>query len=876
MARRDQGDMSSDESDSHADVPVSSHALDDGDKAKKRKLLRYIDDLEERCRLLEQLVLRLSPKINLELEVGPRFNKDNWATVKGGIKRPGRGSRSTAGSSKTAVDGLRTLSSPRLKAEPVLHTGAGTIPCETHNEDVGSDHEGGFTIQAGGLRRQIDIALEDPNAASFERRFHGKSSGAALVEAALSLKSEITASNHEPIFIHRPKFWTTSPWEWMTTPVVSLEHLQFPPDDLASKLIEFCFSRILVLFPVVHRPTFERQCKEQLYKRDINFCRLYLLVCAIGSRSCDDERVCVKNDKGEVEWTSAGWSYFAQAVGMSPPSTLCDLQNKVLAAIYLQGTSAVHGSWVLAGIGLRFAQDIGAHREKVYGSDYPLENQLWKRSFWALLSLDRMTSVGLGRPLGAFDEDIDVELPLEVDDEYYDDKTKQWTQPPDKPSAVAFFNHFIKLQRIAAYTLRTLYSINKSKVHLGFVGPEWEARTVAEIDSALNSWLDSVPEHQRKTDSRFPVRWDPNIEDDTIFVQAAMLRLTFYYVQITAHRPFIPFLALGAKNSSLSFPSLAICTNAARSVSHILETHIKRIGVAYPLIHLVAFKSAMVLLTSVWSVKKSGVKADLSGQIADIHRCLNYLHKAEKRYHTAGRLYDILNGLATVNDVPLPETTPSPPDTSNKRRREDDSNTEPWKATQSLSSLDLSRSDATFTASPTVASPASQHTSVQTSFSSPHPLFDASQSSSLPLNQMPPPSTQRQAPPSFTTPFVVQPATNQMQWNPSSTAMPIPTPLFEPNWESYSFSDCAVPGMNCSLARVEGLGFPTQAVATPGFSSYFEELLAGFGQPASTQKPDPAPVSQQQPQDNTWGFQGMQGLTWDGYGLNTNSGSMPQ
>ena len=40
------------------------------------------------------------------------------------------------------------------------------------------------------------------------------------------------------------------------------------------------------------------------------------------------------------------------------------------------------------------------------------------------------------------------------------------------------------------------YSINKSKVLLGFVGPQWEQHIVAELDSALNKWIDTVPDHR--------------------------------------------------------------------------------------------------------------------------------------------------------------------------------------------------------------------------------------------------------------------------------------------------------------------------------------------------------------------------------------------
>ena len=50
------------------------------------------------------------------------------------------------------------------------------------------------------------------------------------------------------------------------------------------------------------------------------------------------------------------------------------------------------------------------------------------------------------------------------------------------------------------------YSINKSKLSLGFVGPEWEQRIVAELDSALNKWIDTVPEHCSSPVARRPCR----------------------------------------------------------------------------------------------------------------------------------------------------------------------------------------------------------------------------------------------------------------------------------------------------------------------------------------------------------------------------------
>ena len=116
-----------------------------------------------------------------------------------------------------------------------------------------------------------------------------------------------------------------------------------------------------------------------------------------------------------------------------------------------------------------------------------------------------------------FDPSFDLDLPVECDDEYWSptDPKDAFKQPPGKPSKMSFFIAFLKLSQILAFALRTIvsdfhlvlcrhlltndhlqYSINKSKALLGFVGQQWEQHIVAELDSALNKWVDSVPDHR--------------------------------------------------------------------------------------------------------------------------------------------------------------------------------------------------------------------------------------------------------------------------------------------------------------------------------------------------------------------------------------------
>lgn len=53
---------------------------------------------------------------------------------------------------------------------------------------------------------------------------------------------------------------------------------------------------------------------------------------------------------------------------------------------------------------------------------------------------------------------FDLDFPIECDDEYWEhqDPEMAFRQPPDKPSAIAFFNCYLKLSDILAYAMRTV------------------------------------------------------------------------------------------------------------------------------------------------------------------------------------------------------------------------------------------------------------------------------------------------------------------------------------------------------------------------------------------------------------------------------------
>ncbi|CUA75982.1 Cutinase transcription factor 1 alpha [Nectria haematococca mpVI] [Rhizoctonia solani] len=605
---------------------------------------------------------QLCPGADFTQSLGQHLTREQWEAQRGGKPTPrAKSAQPSAPVPANILSGTRGTS-----------TVAPTPDTSKEEDLISSDEESNLV---NGMQK---LAVT-----TFERRFHGKSSGLMLVKAARSLKQEyVNAENPDtcpPQQSRRPEFWRANPWEWIDTEdPLWKDKVQPPPDDLRDALIDLFFKHVNAFFPLLHRPLFESNVREGKQFEDSAFACVLLLVCAVGSRWSNDRRVFLEQD--EPLQHSAGWKYFEQVQflrrSLLTPPKLFDLQIMAvsasfadkgeklslvqLAVMFLQGTSAPHSAWTVAGIGIRIAQDVGAHRRKVYrGGQGSIEDELWKRAFWILVVHDRVTSSALGRPCAIQDEDSDVGFPVEVDDEYWPHiQTEPGfvpKQPSGVPPRVAFFNCYLKLIQILGFALRTIYSINKSKILLGFVGPQWEQHIVAELDSALNKWIDSVPDH---------LRWDPNRENSLFFDQSATLYSTYYHVQILIHRPFIPS---PRKPSPLSFPSLAICTTAARSCSHVLDLQRRRSQTILPGVMVAAFTSGIVLLINVWGQKKSGGTADPNGQIKDVHKCMDVLKSNEHRWHSAGRLWDILYELASFGDLPLPQ--PSPKE-SNKRERE--------------------------------------------------------------------------------------------------------------------------------------------------------------------------------------------------------------
>ncbi|KAF8158681.1 fungal-specific transcription factor domain-containing protein, partial [Mycena galopus ATCC 62051] len=469
----------------------------------------------------------------------------------------------------------------------------------------------------------------------FSNAFQGKSSSSMLVKAAVRLRQGYEEKDLE-WSTRRMRYWNYNP---IQDRVPHLGLFVFPDTDLLSALIDLYFVHQNLYRPILHRPSFERSVADGLHTRDQSFGIVVLLVCSLASRYSNDVHV------RQPEPLRRGWQFFDQIPPHSDhifqKPSLYHLQYYILATMFLKYTTP-SACWTLIGISLRLAQDVGTHRRK---DGLPtVESELWKRAFWTLVVADRGASMAQGRTCTTQYE------------EQTEDPARAFVQPAGKPALSTFFNCYLRLSNILAVALKMLYSPNKTKRLLSYRDQAWEEHIIAELDSALNGWVDEIPPH---------LRWDPNRRDDAFFDQSAVLYCNYYNVQMTIHRPFIV-------PGGLCLPTfVGNCTNAARSCSHVADMpRLRKNGVPVPALISPVFTSGLILLLSVWSGKRTGLPPHMNSAITEVHKCMATIRVCEE--------FDLLHELTVLGELPLPkDASPNPPPSSappntKKRTWEDD------------------------------------------------------------------------------------------------------------------------------------------------------------------------------------------------------------
>ncbi|KAI9063836.1 hypothetical protein FKP32DRAFT_1592070 [Trametes sanguinea] len=627
-------------------------------------MLSYVENLEHRLRRMEALLDKLNAGAEARNAIESDLGDTETSQTAETPATTSPGASSSAGISPLAI------APPSPPAQ------------ETHDEEDLSDDD-------VAVQRDIIQGINKLSLNPSTLRYHGKSSGWVFIQTTAGLRQEYIREPTPPssndmtplppgrrlVLIDPGIHHQYEPQPWLERPFLDpiLSPQDFPPHDLMRELLELYFRHSNECIPLLHKPTFMQSIREGLHLRHGGFGATVLLACALGSRHSNDPRVLLD---GTDSWRSAGWKWYQKVEDMhkSPiaPVQLYDVQICAMMTIYIQGTTAPQTTWVLIGIGIRKALDVGAHRKSMYKTEPNVEDELWRRAFWTLMFLEIWSSYGLGRPPCIHEEEYDLALPTECDDEYWvtDDPKLAFKQPPGKPSTVSFYVACLRLSKIVAYALRTIFSIRKTRTQLVNGDQQWEERVVAQLDSELNKWLDSIPEH---------LKWDPNREDEVFLRQSATLHANYYTAQIAVHRSFIT----SRRPSPHALASLIICTNAARSCVQILHQLCQRIGTPLGRNAGLLFASGLVLLMSMWGQRRSGRHRSANRDQEYIQQCIDMLKIVDREFHVAERLRDMLRSFLSLDTPSVQPHTATQSNDASHAQQTAATSTEPARASGS-------------------------------------------------------------------------------------------------------------------------------------------------------------------------------------------------
>ena len=177
------------------------------------------------------------------------------------------------------------------------------------------------------------------------------------------------------------------------------------------------------------------------------------------------------------------WGYFEAAfavVGqlMTMHVTLWSVQALLGMALVMQGTPNQGPVSLLVSAAMKLAHRMGLHRQCQDPNIDPAEIEERKWVFWIAYSLEKDLSLRMGQPSAQDDDDMDVELPYEIDNSliYSGGSTRN------------FFNFRARLAMIQGRIYKRLYSVKATKRTLAE-----RVAAATELEAMLRSWRESVP-----------------------------------------------------------------------------------------------------------------------------------------------------------------------------------------------------------------------------------------------------------------------------------------------------------------------------------------------------------------------------------------------
>ncbi|KAI0377533.1 fungal-specific transcription factor domain-containing protein [Hypomontagnella monticulosa] len=267
-------------------------------------------------------------------------------------------------------------------------------------------------------------------------------------------------------------------------------HVDYPPRDDAFTYAQWYFLMIYPFHPVLHKPTFmsllSRLYDDPSFKPTVAettmvhlvFASIYLQY-ALRNREMPEDRARL-NDLSNKHYHFALSKFF----DLSISKTLYDLQALAMLCVHTMRFPKSNTSNMLSNYTLAMAIDFGLHRAwKNPGEGTNLENELRKRTWWAIASTAITLNGRMGRPMPIRLEDIDADFPELIADELL-------TQDGVDTSKSVPCGYEIG---ISAFRISALFLEMFANIYCTRKEPNRYIPVIESLEEQLEAWRENLP-----------------------------------------------------------------------------------------------------------------------------------------------------------------------------------------------------------------------------------------------------------------------------------------------------------------------------------------------------------------------------------------------
>ncbi|KAF5007384.1 hypothetical protein FDECE_6270 [Fusarium decemcellulare] len=388
------------------------------------------------------------------------------------------------------------------------------------------------------------------------------------------------------------------------------EDITRPPQYLADLLVNLYFDQLHYTFPVLYKPQFMLQYSQMMSNRsnspiDKGFLSVFFATCA-----CASSLLLAGGDTTKFP----GLDYYQKALILHFASvgeaSIERVQCLGLLAMCSGGWNTLTQSWSFAGQAVRAAQDLGMHLSSLVNLTLALLKCLLMATF-------RVTSMCLGRPMAADDEDCYCDIPQSLSDEALE-ACQQDGHPPQTPqvetsSPMMPFVAFAQLCRIGG-RIQRLYSPSGIMRLRDPKNAKRFLHSVESLQKLLDKWLADLPD-----DIRFSANvpnHGPNLTMCVImFIAHAGFLLNLYQL-FSSNVSHAVLVSWGQEATSQCISAAQSCINAAELVHQVV-----------PPSHLLAFCVHYLTLSGLVLLRTPG--SPHGKALPDVEKCVKFLGELE-------------------------------------------------------------------------------------------------------------------------------------------------------------------------------------------------------------------------------------------------------